>query len=116
MYPPAANDNRAKTSSAAPVMLVLRCPARSGAGAITDDVFARSADEGVIARPGKLGNRSRKHLRDDQEQIGVAGLLPGGGQQGMRLATMMGLVIEEMGDEEPLRSGDLALRGTTEPY
>jgi len=34
------------------------------------------------ARRKNLGNRSRKHLRDDKKQIGVAGLLPGGGQQG----------------------------------
>ena len=54
-------------------------------------------------------NCSGNHLRDDQEQIGVAGLLAGGGQQRVRLAAVMRLMVEEMGDEEPLRRADLAL-------
>jgi hypothetical protein len=43
-------------------------------------------------------------------------LLPSGDQQGMRLAAMMGLMIEEMGDEEPLGAPDPALRGAAEPH
>lgn len=39
---------------------------------------------------------------DQQEQIGVASLLPGGGQHRVGLAAMMGLVVEEMGDQQTL--------------
>src|SRR5580704_14426070 len=39
--------------------------------------------------------RSGDHRRDDQEQIGAAGLLAGGGQQRVRLAAVVCLVVEE---------------------
>src|SRR5579864_4674964 len=59
---------------------------------------------------------SRDHPRKYQEQIGVAGLLPGSGDEGVRLAAVMRLVVEEMGDEEPLRRADFASGGAAEPY
>src|SRR6516165_7842426 len=38
---------------------------------------------------------------DQQEQVGVVGLLAGGGQHRMDLSTMMGLMVEEVGHQEP---------------
>ena len=52
------------------------------------------------------------HLWLNQEQIGVLGLFAGGGDQRMRLAAVMRLVIEEMRDEQPVRRAHLAfIRG-----
>ena len=53
--------------------------------------------------------------RHDQEQVGVVDLLAGGGQQRVRLAAVVGLVVEEMGDEQPLRRRHLAVGGAAEP-
>src|SRR4051794_12004035 len=53
---------------------------------------------------------------DQQEQIGVAGLLPGGGDQRMRLSAMMRLMVEEMRDEQPFRRADFTLRRAAEPH
>jgi len=58
-----------------------------------------------------LGN----HLRQDEKQIGVAGLLSGSSQQRVRLAAVMCLVIEEMCDQEALRRGDFTVCGAAEP-
>ena len=50
-----------------------------------------------------------------REQIGVAGLLAAGGDQRVRLAAVMGLVIEEMRHQEAPRLAQLLLRRGTEP-
>ena len=41
----------------------------------------------------------RDHLGNDEEQVGVAGRLSGGGDQRVRLAAVMRLVVEEMRDQ-----------------
>src|SRR5262245_18286868 len=70
----------------------------------------------MILAPSRISDRRlRDHLRHDEEQVGVAGRLTGGGDQSVRLAAVMRLVIEEMRDEETLRRGDLATRGAAEP-
>src|SRR5665213_1317875 len=58
---------------------------------------------------------SGDHLRYHQEQIGIVGLFAGGGDQRVCLAAVVRLMVEEMGDEQPLRRADLALRGAAEP-
>src|SRR6185312_4556750 len=60
--------------------------------------------------------RSRSGWLDDQHQVGVAGLQAVRGQQCVRLAAVMGLMIEEMRDQEPERPTHLALRRAGEPY
>src|SRR6516164_4293646 len=52
---------------------------------------------------------------DQREQVGVVGLLAGGGQHRMDLPAVMGLVVEEMGDQKPQRSTHLAIGRTAEP-
>src|SRR6516162_3240003 len=54
-------------------------------------------------------------LRDQQEQIGVTGLLAGGGQHRVHLPAVMGLVIKEMGYQQPMRGVDLAVGGPAKP-
>ena len=53
------------------------------------------------------------HLWLNQEQIGVLGLFAGGGDQRMRLAAVMRLVIEEMRDEQPVRRALTPIRAAT---
>jgi hypothetical protein len=101
MYTPAASASRASAPSATRHDALAPSPAA--------DVARAGLKEGKV-------KRSRKHLRDNQKQIGVAGLLSGRGQQGVRLAAVMGLMVEKMGDEEPLRGTNLALSGAAEPH
>src|ERR1700746_2451185 len=55
------------------------------------------------------------NLRDQQEQIGIAGFLAAGGQHRVYLATMMGLVIEEMRHQQTERRMHLTIGGAAEP-
>src|SRR6516165_5191353 len=64
----------------------------------------------VVARP-DYGRRSGDH----QEQVGVAGLLAGCGQHSVDLPTMMCLVVEEVGHQQPQRCADLAIGSPAEP-
>src|SRR5258705_7792945 len=52
---------------------------------------------------------------NDQRQVGVAGLLAGGGDHRVRLAAMMRLVIEKMGNQNAARCAHLASDRYAEP-
>src|SRR5260370_19929532 len=54
-------------------------------------------------------------LRDQQEEVGVAGFLAGGGQHRMHLSAMMRLGIEEMSHQQLMWGADLAVCGAAEP-
>jgi hypothetical protein len=53
---------------------------------------------------------------NDQSEIRVAGLLAGRGDHRVRLAAMMSLVIEEMGNQNAARCAHLASGGYAEPH
>jgi hypothetical protein len=69
----------------------------------------------VLRLPDQIPVAQLRDVRHHQKQVGVAGLLTGRGQQGVRLATVVGLVVEEMGDEQALRPLQLAVGGATKP-
>src|SRR5262252_8670043 len=58
---------------------------------------------------------TKRQSSNYQKQIGVAGLLAGGGDHRVRLAAMMRLVIEEMRDQEAARQAQVLLRRLAEP-
>ena len=74
---------------------------------------AMKAAEGVASL--RYTRSLANDLRDEQEQVGIAGLLAGGGQHRMRLSAVMGLVIEEMRHQQPLLGGYLAIGGAAKP-
>jgi hypothetical protein len=122
MYPPTANDSPAIMSSPARTRAA-QSPAARIACATVPGPLCGFAGEGRTpitlldtrenrtirtCMPGDLGGGLSNDVRHDQKKVGVAGFLCGCGQQSMRLAPVVCLVVEEMGDEKPLRSTDLA--------
>src|SRR4051794_11749048 len=55
----------------------------------------RRLTDGSLLSHGRRREALSDHLRHDEEQIGVLGLFAGGGDQRMRLAAVMRLMIEE---------------------
>src|SRR5947208_9089743 len=82
---------------------------------ITTGVRNDIPDPRSFSAAGASANRLGEHLPDDEKQIGVAGLLPGGGQERVCLAAVMRLVIEKMRDEEALWRRDFAVGGAAKP-
>src|SRR6516164_1093666 len=67
------------------------------------------------AREWLLGRARADDIGDHQEQVGVAGLLAGCGQHSVDLPTVMCLVVEEVGHQQPQRCADLAVGSPAEP-
>src|SRR5579862_3667525 len=78
-------------------------------------VWRRTTICRVMSSPRYCGLSLPDRLRHDQEQVGVVGLFAGSGDQRMRLAAVVRLVVEEVGHQEALRSADLAAGGAAEP-
>src|SRR5579871_3689549 len=74
----------------------------------------RSRKLGTPARSGE--SKALQRTGKDDEQVGVAGRLARGGDQRVRLAAVVSLVVEEVRDQEAARLADLLLQGTAEPH
>src|SRR5258708_2493928 len=70
---------------------------------------------GCRAPGGYVGVNSNRCLHRHERQIGIAGLATDLRQHAMHLAAMMGLVIEHVRDQQPLRLADFGLPRAGKP-